>query len=115
MTTNDETPDPFYASLMGHGRGYDLPESVAELVAGLRPSWHQDAACRGVGPDVFFPTRGDSTAPAKALCAACLVVAECREAGQNEDHGIWAGESPQARRTIRSSGRLRPPASRPAA
>ena len=108
MTTANH-PDPFYAALMGHGAGYDFPDDLAALFA-FRPAWHRRAACRGVGPDVFFPTRGATTADAKALCEGCEVTTECHAAGQLEDHGVWAGQSAQARRSVRSSGYLRPPA-----
>ncbi len=66
-----------------------------------RPAWHEQAACRGVGPDVFFVDKGQSTAPAKALCDQCTVRQACGEAGLYEDHGIWAGMVPRARRAMR--------------
>lgn len=63
-----------------------------------RPEWHQRAACRGVGTDTFFPERGESVAPAKALCARCEVREPCAEAGEEQLHGIWAGVSARSRR-----------------
>jgi hypothetical protein len=110
MTDTDDHPDPILEALMRQRPGEDLSDTVAELLVGLRPAWHQDAACRGVGPERFYPAQGASAAAARALCARCEVAAQCQAAGQNERHGIWAGESPKARRLVRSSGRLRPPA-----
>jgi hypothetical protein len=113
MTDQDRPstePDPFLAALMRQRPGVDLADTVADLLASMRPEWHRRAACRGVGPAVFFVERGGSTAPAKDLCQRCEVTAQCQAAGQLEDHGMWAGESPKARRLVRSSGHLRPPA-----
>jgi hypothetical protein len=38
----------------------DDPPDVGVLLAELvnRPAWHRQAACRGAGPDLFFPERG---------------------------------------------------------
>jgi hypothetical protein len=106
----DDHPDPILEALMRQRPGEDLSDTVAELLVGLRPAWHQHAACRGVGPERFYLEQGASAAPARAMCAACEVTTECTAAGHLEHHGIWAGESPKERRLVRSSGRLRPPA-----
>lgn len=88
----------------------DLADTVADLLTSMRPAWHRRVACCGVGPSVFFIERGATTGPAKALCDGCPVAAECEAAGQGEAHGIWAGQSPRGRRSVRSSGHQRPPA-----
>lgn len=96
-------------------RGHDAPTGAEVLAAYLRrPSWWADAACRGVGVDVFFPERGQSTAPAKALCAGCSVRSDCMaEASANDERwGIWAG-LPAGK--IRSAGNLQPPEANTAA
>jgi hypothetical protein len=42
-----------------------------------RPAWMRDGLCLEY-PDVnFFPTQGESTGPAKAVCAGYLVRSEC--------------------------------------
>ncbi|MDZ7677047.1 MAG: WhiB family transcriptional regulator [Acidimicrobiales bacterium] len=69
--------------------------------AGPFPRWHADAACRGEGPSRWFPELGQQGTDAKAVCARCPVRSECRQAGQDEPHGIWAGESPRERRRAR--------------
>lgn len=53
--------------------------------------WHKDAACRGLDPDLFFPERGTTAGPAKAVCKTCPVKAECYEAGKHEHYGVWGG------------------------
>jgi WhiB family redox-sensing transcriptional regulator len=52
-------------------------------------------ACRGVGPELFFPKRGDNTAvfEARAVCAGCPIRVECLEyaVGAKEPFGVWGG------------------------
>lgn len=57
--------------------------------------WMEHAACRGCGPALFFPTRGESTAQAKAVCASCPVQPQCLEHAlqAGEKFGTWGGKS----------------------
>ena len=41
-----------------------------------REVW-DSALCAEVDPELFFPEKGQSPAPAKAVCAACPVTALC--------------------------------------
>lgn len=71
-----------------------------------RPAWQADAACRGMGPDIFFPARGESTAAAKAVCSGCPVREECEGFamdGGRDLMGVWAGTSDRERRRRRSA------------
>ncbi len=63
-------------------------------------SWMQDAICRQVDPDLFFPSYNDPTTShiadarnAKAICKTCPVQLECLDAAlrRGERHGIWGG------------------------
>jgi WhiB family redox-sensing transcriptional regulator len=93
------------------------PDAIAldplEVFGLRRPSWWSDAACRGVGAEVFYVERGGDTGPARRLCAGCLVRAECladvmtMEAGQPRAlrHGIRAGLSPGQRVELERQGR----------
>lgn len=70
-------------------------------------TWKSEAACRGRGPDLFFPSWGAEggggrplpahvvaqVEQAKAICAGCPVRAECLEGAveRGERHGIWGG------------------------
>ena len=61
-----------------------------------------DALCREYPHVNFFPARGESTAPAKAVCSRCLVRSECLGyAVENEEHGVWGSTSRQDRERIR--------------
>jgi hypothetical protein len=42
-----------------------------------RPSWMELAACAGQPIEVFFPVRGQTAAPARAICSTCKVQPEC--------------------------------------
>lgn len=98
VDTDPDDPLPLTADPAG------MVDALAELLAAFeRPAWHAEAACRGMGPDLFFPARGQSTAEAKALCHRCPVQAECLTAGLGEKHGIWGGSSERGRRQLRKS------------
>ncbi len=66
-------------------------------------SWHAEANCLGVHPDLFFPERGASTREAKEVCRGCMVREACLEFAldNGEKFGIWGGKSERERRGIR--------------
>ena len=62
--------------------------------------WQYEGACRDQDPDVFFspdaergPRRRAREAAAKALCAVCPVIEQCRNHALTvrEPHGVWGG------------------------
>lgn len=68
-----------------------------------RAEWTDDANCRGLNPEIFFPSRGADVTAIKSICRACDVQAECLAYALNngEHHGIWGGMSERERRGIR--------------
>lgn len=66
------------------------------------PPWMGKALCAEVDNDLFFPEKGGTTAPAKAICARCPVSAECLDYAltHEERFGIWGGTSERERRKI---------------
>lgn len=64
--------------------------------------WTTRAACAGKPARLFFPARGESVAPARAICADCPVRQECLEYALRWRvvHGIWGGLSEQQRRRL---------------
>lgn len=66
--------------------------------------WRENAACKGMDPDLFFPEEHDreTEKEAKATCASCVVWYECLmyAIDTREPRGIWGGESSRARRRI---------------
>ncbi|HXH56127.1 WhiB family transcriptional regulator [Iamia sp.] len=72
---------------------------MLELLAARRPAWHEHAACRGMGPELFFPDRGEDVRPAKAVCARCPVRVRRELAGRaGAERGIWGGTSERTRK-----------------
>jgi WhiB family redox-sensing transcriptional regulator len=62
-----------------------------------------DALCLEHPEVEFFPGRGESSAPAKALCARCLCRAECLAYALVDPDlvGVWGGTSPRERAQLR--------------
>jgi len=76
---------------------------LSPRIRASRPSWMRDAACRGMPTATFFPSRGESSVEARAICAECPVVDDCRQwALGHDDHGIAAGMSGRQRRRLRT-------------
>ena len=75
------------------------PPEVIDLLGQLiamreRQMWRDEAACRGMDPDIFHPGPGENEKleEAKLVCATCPVTVECAEfAIQVEDSGARVG------------------------
>ena len=74
-------------------------------------AWRARARCHGVDPGLFYPERGESADPAKAVCRPCPVREQCLSYAldNNEEFGVWGGTSQNDRRKMR---RRRPLAAR---
>jgi WhiB family redox-sensing transcriptional regulator len=64
--------------------------------------WRSNAACRGLDPEIFYPTTDEEAAAAKAVCGECHVVETCLEhaLGSRERDGVWGGATEKERRRI---------------
>lgn len=71
--------------------------------------WQYDGLCREVDPEDFFSPEAERGTPkarreeaAKALCARCPVIEQCREHALTvqEPYGVWGGMSESDRREI---------------
>lgn len=80
-------------------------------------NWVDQAACAGLNPELFYPTRGGPTDSAKAVCGPCPVRTECLDYAltTNQPFGIWGGQSERARRRLRLSSITPEPAPGPRA
>ncbi len=66
-------------------------------------SWRLRGACRGLDPEVFFPTTEEEDIQrAKAVCDTCAVQQQCLEfaLANREAEGIWGGATEKERRRI---------------
>jgi WhiB family redox-sensing transcriptional regulator len=85
--------------------------SVAVIEDGSRQGWLDQAACRDLDPERFFPESGEQTkaAEAKAICASCKVRDQCLElaikaaGGLDQDHGVFGGTVPAERSQLRGA------------
>lgn len=76
-----------------------------------RPTdWRDDAACIEVGPDAFFPGKGESPADALRMCAGCDVREQCLAFAVADPtiDGIWGGTTPKQRQAIRAARGAKP-------
>ena len=89
--------------------GADLEALV--LLPG-RPAWWADAACREQPEVNFFPTQGESAAPAKAICAGCPAGDACLAFAVKEhlDFGVWGGQGVAERKKARAGTKRQPKA-----
>jgi len=69
--------------------------------------WRNEASCRDVDPDLFFPigTTGiaiEQVEAAKRICGGCAVREPCLEfaLASNQDAGVWGGLTEDERRTL---------------
>ena len=74
-----------------------------------RADWRDQAACRDVDPELFFPvgTAGPALrqiSQAKQVCARCPVRTPCLEwaLDSGQEAGVWGGTSEDERRVLRS-------------
>jgi len=72
--------------------------------------WMDDAVCREIGHDVFFPKPGEDAKEARAVCRDCPVRVEClthaldlQDAGAWTVIGIWGGTTVKERTRLRRS------------
>ena len=65
--------------------------------------WMDDALCRQVGFDLFFPDKGDNAAAALAVCRGCPVTTDCLNYALSSGmvHGVWGGTTEAQRRRMR--------------
>lgn len=71
--------------------------------------WRSRGACVDTDPDVMYPTSLTGVDRAKAVCVGCPVRDECLEHAlvNDEDFGIWGGESSRTRRKLRKARKSR--------
>lgn len=81
--------------------------------------WQLDSACRGMDSEVFFHPEGARGSArtrreeaAKAICASCPVLEQCREhaLAVREPYGVWGGLTESERTRILADDPLVKPA-----
>lgn len=81
-----------------------LPGPVMDLW-----EWQYQGLCRGADPEIFFHPEGERGGTrrrrdeaAKAICAKCPVIQQCRKhaLAVHEPYGVWGGLSEDERQAI---------------
>lgn len=64
--------------------------------------WLDQALCREVDPEIFYPEKGGSTKEAKRVCGECAVAGLCLSDAldRKEMHGIRGGLSAEERKKL---------------
>lgn len=96
------SPDRRHPSLRGTAITGARETSPVDVLALQPPEWTVDAVCASTDPAIFFPEKGESTRPAKLVCAGCEVRAECLAWAlkNNERFGVYGGLSERERRRL---------------
>ena len=73
------------------------------------PEWTAEGRCRGMDPQVFFPSDGIGVQAATAICRDCPVREPCLEYAlvNRIQHGVFGGESERSRERILRQRRKR--------
>jgi len=66
--------------------------------------WSEAAACRGLDPAIWYPTRpdADEAERAKRFCRTCVVQEPCLDLAltNREPFGVWGGVDEEGRRLL---------------
>jgi len=84
-------------------------ERIANEPVATDYTWQERSSCRGVDPELFFPTNDEEAIPGKAICGACPVRLACLAFAieRNERFGIWGGLTERERARQPASARER--------
>lgn len=101
MTITDETL-PAAAARVSDDELLELAIAVG-VTSEATPTWQDLAVCAQTDPASFFPSKGESTREAKAICGGCEARPDCLEYALDNDirHGIWGGTSERERKKLR--------------
>ncbi len=78
------------------------PPTEGLLVDQDERPWASFAACRGVDPNLFFPTEEQDASAALRICQGCPVQQECLEWALESRvrYGVWGGTTERDRRRL---------------
>jgi WhiB family redox-sensing transcriptional regulator len=65
-------------------------------------AWRNNAACRGLETEIFYPPTDEEAVNAKLVCERCPVRESCLEfaLAVREKEGVWGGCTERERRRI---------------
>jgi WhiB family transcriptional regulator, redox-sensing transcriptional regulator len=76
--------------------------SVWDFMPAPEP-WMASGLCAQTDPDAWYVEKGGNVNPAKRVCLACPVQAECLACAlEHDEHfGVWGGKSERERRKLK--------------
>lgn len=83
-----------------------LPTGTVETARWVRRSptgtWADNAGCKGMDPNIFFPVDVDGEKRAISICMECQVRSDCLDHAieQDEGDGVWGGTTANEREKI---------------
>jgi WhiB family transcriptional regulator, redox-sensing transcriptional regulator len=80
------------------------PRHTLPAPARFAARWREEAACRGMRIEAFYPGRGETAGPGRQVCAQCPVREQCLEFAVSNRivYGIWGGLTGPERRALQS-------------
>lgn len=65
-------------------------------------TWQDEAKCKGMSPELFFPEGSKGIAEAKRVCSLCPVNSKCLDYALDNEimFGIWGGKSARERASL---------------
>ncbi len=68
----------------------------------MNTSWKNYGSCRGLNPNIFYPSCEEEARVAKAICRQCPVQNECLSYAlkNQEKDGVWGGATERDRRRM---------------
>jgi WhiB family redox-sensing transcriptional regulator len=93
---------PSDAGSLTQNRSPDEERAVVHDQVSSSVTWRDLARCRGVDPEIFYPSADSDGREAKAICALCPVREPCLEyaLAAREKDGIWGGLTARERRRL---------------
>lgn len=84
------------------GEPLDFLELLAKTLNSDDLAWQEQALCAQADPEAWFPEKGGTARPAKAICVNCEVREECLQYALDNDErfGVWGGVSERDRRKM---------------
>lgn len=81
-------------------KAFEPDDGVTQILGPKRGVWREDALCRQVDPELWFPDKGGVAESAKRICHECPVKSECltQALAMDERIGVWGGLSGKNRR-----------------
>jgi len=75
---------------------------LSALAGSVGGTFHEDALCAQIDPEIFFPEKGQPGKEAKEMCLRCEVRTACLQwaIDNGEEFGVWGGLTARERKNL---------------